>query len=671
MNRLTTIAIAVGALVAASPPAVSTGHAAGRACEPVHLEGGGAGFCAIRGDGRVACWGGEMDFAPYMPAPAGRFRNVSVGSYTGCGVREDGSGTCWNKDGSDELDGEFLRLSVADYFGVHALRADGTLDFIPFGNNDDEAVPEGTFESVDKGCAIRTGGTLECLNGTTPPTGQFESVSGPCAIADDGTLHCWDGWEEIVDAPATEVFRHVSSSDGFSPVRSGEGVCAVTQGGEATCWGDNLVAENSPQEAFREVAIGYGWPWGLTTDGRLVPWAPLPVPDPYSGYVGPLVGTFAQIAAGGDGARPLSCGVESSGRLHCWGNNQFGQIVTPDGDFLEVGAGAYHACGIKADHTIECWGNDDAVMDTDAPAGSFARLAIGWFGPNCALRTNGTVACWGYGELVLGVPAGTFQSISASGEIACALDDEGIPTCWRYVEGNSPDEILFEILDVPGGTFAEIANYFDAGATHQDSHVCGRRPNGQVTCWTDEAGLQAWTAPGGVFTKLAPSGAAACGIRTSGHIECWGPEWLEGYLVPPEGEFVSVVSGGGQVCGLTADGTVVCTGHDQTVSLCAPSLLCGNGDVDDSETCDDGDSSFEPGDACTGSCWNVPCGQPLHPEADGPAASDALFALRSAVGSSVCSLHVCDVNSSGSVTTTDALGILRTSVNGAEALSCS
>jgi hypothetical protein len=650
---------------------VELAGAAGRPCEPLHIAGGGAGYCAIRVDGRVACWGGDISSVPpYAPAPAGRFHNVSVGSYVSCGVREDGSAACWAMHYSEELEGKFLQVSVADYFGVHAIREDGTLDYLPFEGNGEEEVPEGTFVQMEHGCAIHTDRTLQCMDGTVPLPGEFESVSGPCAIADDGQLRCWGGWEEIVDAPATEVFRHVSSSSGFSPIRSGYGICAVTLGGSGTCWGNNLITEQSPQEKFREVAYGYGWPWGLTTDSRLVPWAPLPEPTAYDGTAAPLVGTFAQIAAGGDGARPLSCGVESSGRLHCWGNNQFGQVLAPDGDFVEVGVGAYHACAIKSDHTIECWGNEDNLRDTDAPAGTFQSLAIGWFGPNCAMRTNGTIACWGYGELVLDVPAGTFETLTASGEIACALDDEGIPTCWRYVYGETQDDIVYELVEVPSGTFAEIANYFDGGPSWQNSHVCGRRPNGQVTCWTDEEDLDPWTAPGGTFSKLAPSGAAACGLRSNGAIECWGPAWVDDYLPPPEGEFVAVASGGGQVCGLATDGTVVCTGHDQTVSLCAPSLLCGNGDIDDSESCDDGDASFAPGDACTGGCWNVPCGQPIHPEAEGPVASDALFALRAAVGSSSCALSVCDVDDSSLVTASDALAILKKTVDPNRMLSC-
>ncbi|HEY2774773.1 MAG TPA: hypothetical protein VGK20_12070 [Candidatus Binatia bacterium] len=53
-----------------------------------------------------------------------------------------------------------------------------------------------------------------------------------------------------------------------------------------------------------------------------------------------------------------------------------------------------------------------------------------------------------------------------------------------------------------------------------------------------------------------------------------------------------------------------------------------------------------------------------------PTASDALFALKAAVGASNCNLCVCDVNSSGAVGASDALAILRTAVGIDTALDC-
>lgn len=61
------------------------------------------------------------------------------------------------------------------------------------------------------------------------------------------------------------------------------------------------------------------------------------------------------------------------------------------------------------------------------------------------------------------------------------------------------------------------------------------------------------------------------------------------------------------------------------------------------------------------------CGHPLN---DPPSTADALFTLRASVGSSFCSLCVCDVNESGDVTATDALLVLNAAVGLAVALGC-
>jgi cysteine-rich repeat protein len=100
---------------------------------------------------------------------------------------------------------------------------------------------------------------------------------------------------------------------------------------------------------------------------------------------------------------------------------------------------------------------------------------------------------------------------------------------------------------------------------------------------------------------------------------------------------------------------------------------CGNGVLDDGETCDD--ANYRAGDCCSpscqievGECEDGDCG-----DADDDGEStvvDALAALRTAVGLSGCALCRCDANDSHDVSASDALSILKKAVGSVVPLRC-
>ena len=96
-------------------------------------------------------------------------------------------------------------------------------------------------------------------------------------------------------------------------------------------------------------------------------------------------------------------------------------------------------------------------------------------------------------------------------------------------------------------------------------------------------------------------------------------------------------------------------GDPCTIDQCDPSLGC--------------QSSFLPGPNCTTTTLgNAVCGDF---SGDGiVTATDALGALRAAVGTDSCPLSICDVNADGAVRATDALAILRAAVGLGGALNC-
>ncbi|MFN2377872.1 MAG: fibronectin type III domain-containing protein [Candidatus Binatia bacterium] len=97
---------------------------------------------------------------------------------------------------------------------------------------------------------------------------------------------------------------------------------------------------------------------------------------------------------------------------------------------------------------------------------------------------------------------------------------------------------------------------------------------------------------------------------------------------------------------------------------------CGDGIIQIPEQCDDGDPVYIPGEHCAASCTFVPCGRPTRPDASIPTSNDALFVFKAAVGLVQCDPLVCDVNSSNSITATDASLVLRAAVGSNAILDC-
>ncbi len=105
---------------------------------------------------------------------------------------------------------------------------------------------------------------------------------------------------------------------------------------------------------------------------------------------------------------------------------------------------------------------------------------------------------------------------------------------------------------------------------------------------------------------------------------------------------------------------------------CTPAE-CGDETVNPaaSEDCDEGaGNSDDRGVWCTATCGATPCGTPVSRSQTFPTSTDALWALQTAVGLQFCDRRVCDANSSGGTTATDALLILNVAVRNPASLNC-
>jgi len=652
---------------------------ASRGCDVKSVSSGQAGVCALRNDDRVSCWSGDSPYREMFEVPDGLYTQVSVGVYHACGVRQDGSAACWGSPPNgyylptaSALEGSFKQLSVGNG-NTCGVRADGAAVCLGNSQVGPQTLSDGEYLDVQVGyaqvCGRRLDRTVECWGGSEegegdPPPGTFRQISAgylaTCGIRDDGRIECWGYGGESGEFTAPEgVFTQLSvfKDNGFS--YDGPWASAVRQDGTWIFWGDSgWLPPTPPQGTFREVSSG-PIPYGLRTDGEVESWA--------EGYLEwlPLRGPFTAISSTGELHGPIVCGIDIASKASCSGRSA-GLHAMPPGLFKQLAIGYDHGCGLHLDGSVACWNSGYyGVVATGEPADKFQQISSG-YRLTCGVQLNGRVSCWrpqpDDSFVVLDVPGGKYLQITVGDTHACALETDGDAVCWEYNDN-------LENFAPPSGPFAKLASL--TTESFPRSATCGIRPNGAVACWGGDESLRQ-DVPSGAFVQVAVGvkGLGACGVRPNGSIECWGqgpyPEFA-----PPEGVFTQVAMTPYHTCGLETDGTIRCWGSDNVLSFCGiPPLPCGNGSVDAGETCDDGDTDYAIGESCTDACAAVPCGQPVRPDGSAPAASDALYALHTSVENESCSLQVCDVNASSTITTVDALAILRSAVGLVVELNC-
>lgn len=309
-------------------------------------------------------------------------------------------------------------------------------------------------------------------------------------VAVAGALKCWGrndygqlgqglslsatgGQQQIISANVPPVA--LPNGNVVAAASGGDHTCVLLAGsGAISCWGSNAYG----QLGFGDKTDRPSPPFSVT-EGQLT----LSVVD-----LGPEA-RAVQLAVGGFHV----CALLSDSRVKCWGHNDYGGLglgdVSRRGDqagemganlpavdlglsslpgvgVASITAGCYHSCALLTNGRVKCWGNnvygqllglgsgnnrgDQAgEMGTGLP---FVNLGTGVVATSvtagcqhtCALLANGTVKCWGfnfYGQLGLGhnttkqgnTPADMDAALPAvdlgPGELATAVVAGGFHTC--------------------------------------------------------------------------------------------------------------------------------------------------------------------------------------------------------------------------------------------------
>ncbi|MBI1722397.1 MAG: hypothetical protein HYR48_00645 [Gemmatimonadetes bacterium] len=343
------------------------------------LSSGGFHTCALATDGGTFCWGvnlaGQLGngsttssaLAVRVPdAPV--FDSIRAGRFHTCGLTRAGDAYCWGYNLFGQLGSGSTEASLVPW------PVTGGLSFA--------SASLGDYHT----CALTASLVLYCWGDSGG--GRLGNTAPPDACA-NLLVTC-----NTSPVPVTGGFLYQSVSAG------GTHTCALRRGGDAYCWGGNLLGQ-----------LGNG----TTTDATQ--------PTSVTGGI-----AFASMSAG----EGHTCAVANDGTALCWGSNAYGQLgdssrnqrntpvpVSSGLRFRSVSAGTFHTCGVATDGAGYCWGNNyhgQLGGDTSGecpisdqiviPCGTtpvrvagdltFRTISTGAF-HTCGIATSGAAYCWGLG----------------------------------------------------------------------------------------------------------------------------------------------------------------------------------------------------------------------------------------------------------------------------------
>jgi hypothetical protein len=129
--------------------------------------------CGRRSDGNLACWGPDLGSA--LAVPSGDFEAIGSGQFYGCAIGNAGN-ACWGGLVAQPPTSHLRAVSVANNYGC-GIRDDGSLTC--WGSAPVASPPAGSFRALSAAtyhaCAVRIDGTLACWGeldaSRTPPAG--------------------------------------------------------------------------------------------------------------------------------------------------------------------------------------------------------------------------------------------------------------------------------------------------------------------------------------------------------------------------------------------------------------------------------------------------------------------------------------------------------------------
>lgn len=313
------------------------------------VTAGLAHTCALLDDGRVACWGENVDgqlgdgtFEPSLqPVVVPGLEDVSeiaAGERHTCALRTNGSVWCWG-------DSTFQQVAQSTDAGT-PIQVGGLTNV------------GGIAAGANHTCSHANGGAAKCWgahlaaqlgNGTTTSSSLPVDVADlvvvsdlagatdySCAIADTATVFCWGLAGDVVDSFTPTAIGWIPSPGPpltGSDLAVADGIACVLRTDKPWCWGTGgqTAATEIDFPNVVELVGGGGHLCARLQNGNLACWGENDAGQVGDGTVGgsktapTAVSDVDDASALGLGTRH-SCAVVGAGALVCWGDNDSGQL---------------------------------------------------------------------------------------------------------------------------------------------------------------------------------------------------------------------------------------------------------------------------------------------------------------------------------------------------------
>ena len=334
------------------------------------------------------------------PAPI-RWNSVSAGPWYSCGLAAGGVAFCWGGTAGSRIelqpDSAIANSAVpVRVAGGHRFKAISVGEGVICGIDDsDEAFCWGANQqgSVGDGSFVSKRGPSRVV-GSEHWRMLAAGGSTVCGITLQNLAYCWgNGFRGALGSGTAEESSSqpvpVSGSLRFTSLSAGAGTtCALTENGDAYCWGVNdngKLGDGTPPQMGVESSQPVAVTGGLQ---------------------------FQSLTVGNYNV----CGIAIDARGYCWGyggmlgNGSSAASSTPtpisgDRRWRTLSSGVGFTCGLTTDDTLYCWGNNDRGQFAGAPAG----IAL---------------------DPILVPQAGNYSAIEAGGQHVCARTSSAVLLCW-------------------------------------------------------------------------------------------------------------------------------------------------------------------------------------------------------------------------------------------------